>query len=45
MAILAAIEITNSERCRPPLDQAEVATLVGSVARYTPAPVHLRKTL
>jgi putative DNA primase/helicase len=35
-AILAALEITNDERCRPPLDADELAIIAQSVARYTP---------
>jgi hypothetical protein len=35
-AILSALQITNAERCRPPLDDEEVAVIASSVARYAP---------
>lgn len=35
-AILAALEITNDERCRPPLEPDELSVIASSVARYTP---------
>jgi Bifunctional DNA primase/polymerase, N-terminal/Primase C terminal 1 (PriCT-1) len=36
-AILAALLVENAERCRPPLDDKEVATIVTSVSRYAPS--------
>jgi putative DNA primase/helicase len=36
-AILAALLVENAERCRPPLDDNEVVTIVKSVCRYTPS--------
>lgn len=36
-AILAALTVTNRERCRPPLPQAEVERVARSVARYPAA--------
>jgi putative DNA primase/helicase len=35
-SILAALVVENQERCDPPLEDAEVATIAGSVARYAP---------
>jgi putative DNA primase/helicase len=35
-AIYAALRIVNQERCRPPLDDAEVRKIARSVARYEP---------
>jgi hypothetical protein len=35
--ILAALRVTNKERCRPPLDEDELERIAGSVARYDPA--------
>jgi len=37
-AIAAALAVENAERCQPPLDAAEVATIAASVARYPPEP-------
>ncbi len=37
-AILAALHVLNTARCVPPLGDAEVAKIAGSVARYAPAP-------
>jgi putative DNA primase/helicase len=36
--ILAALEVANGERCRPPLDDDEVRRIARSVARYQPQP-------
>ncbi len=33
-AIAAALQVANVERCKPPLDPAEVDQIAGSVARY-----------
>lgn len=33
-AIEAALAVTNSERCRPPLADSEIATIATSIARY-----------
>jgi len=35
--ILAALQVTNEQRCQPPLEAGEVATIAASVARYEPA--------
>jgi putative DNA primase/helicase len=35
--ILAALEVANAQRCKPPLEAAEVAKIAASVARYEPA--------
>ena len=35
--ILAALEVTNAQRCQPPLEAEEVAKIAASVARYEPA--------
>jgi hypothetical protein len=35
--ILAALEVTNRLRCKPPLPAEEVRRIAGSVARYEPA--------
>src|SRR5215203_5793346 len=35
--ILAALEVTNAQRCEPPLEAAEVEKIAASVARYEPA--------
>lgn len=35
--ILAALEVANRDRCRPPLDAREVARIAASVASYEPA--------
>lgn len=37
-AILAALQVENATRCRPPLPPAEVARLVHNICRYPPAP-------
>jgi hypothetical protein len=37
-AIVAALRIDNTTRCRPPLEDDEVARIAASVGRYTPAP-------
>lgn len=37
-AILAALKTENEKRCRPPLDESEVAKIASSVARYQPDP-------
>jgi putative DNA primase/helicase len=45
--ILAALQVTNEERCQPPLEAEEVAKIATSVARYEPAAgdvVHLSFT-
>ncbi len=34
--ILAALERTNQDRCRPPLDSGEVERIATSIARYAP---------
>ncbi len=34
--ILAALQVTNQSRCRPPLPDAEVERIAASVARYAP---------
>ena len=36
-AILAALQVTNAERCIPPLEAEEVAKIAASVSRYEPA--------
>ena len=36
-AILAALLVENAERCQPPLAEAEVRSIVRSIARYAPA--------
>jgi putative DNA primase/helicase len=36
-AILAALRVTNAERCIPPLEADEVAKIAASVSRYEPA--------
>lgn len=36
-AIEAALQITNLERCTPPLEFAEVSGIARSLGRYTPA--------
>jgi putative DNA primase/helicase len=36
-AILAALQVTNAERCIPPLEADEVAKIAASVSRYEPA--------
>jgi putative DNA primase/helicase len=35
-AILAALQVTNAERCIPPLEADEVAKIAASVSRYEP---------
>ncbi|WP_051914004.1 primase C-terminal domain-containing protein [Thermorudis peleae] len=35
--ILACLRILNASRCRPPLDERELAKIARSVARYAPA--------
>lgn len=35
-AILAALEVTNGERCAPPLDDEELHVIASSVGRYQP---------
>ena len=35
--ILAALEVTNTARCKPPLPNDELERIAGSVARYPPA--------
>src|SRR5215216_1723387 len=35
--ILAALEISNAQRCQPPLEAEEVEKIAASVARYEPA--------
>jgi putative DNA primase/helicase len=35
-AIEAALLVENSDRCKPPLDEAEVVKIAASVARYQP---------
>ena len=35
--IEAALQVANTARCRPPLPQAEVRAIAGSIARYAPA--------
>jgi putative DNA primase/helicase len=35
--ILAALHVTNEQRCQPPLEAEEVAKIAASVARYAPA--------
>jgi hypothetical protein len=35
-AILAALQVTNDERCRPLLDDDELELIASSVARYAP---------
>lgn len=37
-AMVAALQIENDERCRPPLSGTEIARIARSVARYAPAP-------
>jgi hypothetical protein len=36
--ILAALEVSNAQRCRPPLGRRELEQIARSVARYRPAP-------
>jgi putative DNA primase/helicase len=36
-AIFAALQITNRQRCTPPLDEGEVRSITRSVANYPPA--------
>lgn len=36
--ILAALKVTNEQRCRPPLADTEVAEIARSVGRYAPEP-------
>jgi hypothetical protein len=36
-AILAALKVTNGERCRPPLADAEVERIASNIAGYEPA--------
>jgi len=36
--ILAALTVANEQRCRPPLEVAEIRKIAASVARYEPAP-------
>ncbi len=43
-AIRAALTVENVARCRPPLSEAEVAQIAGSVARYAPAAPPPRST-
>lgn len=38
-AINAALQVENTERCRPPLDEKDVATIARSIARYAPSEV------
>ena len=35
--ILAALLVTNRDRCKPPLDESEVQKIVASIGRYPPA--------
>jgi hypothetical protein len=35
-AIVAALEVTNEDRCRPMLEEDELRTIASSVARYEP---------
>jgi putative DNA primase/helicase len=35
-AILAALEVTNKERCNPPLEASEVVRIAGSAGHYEP---------
>jgi hypothetical protein len=37
--LLAAIRLANQQRCRPPLEESELATIAKSVASYAPADV------
>ncbi|MDQ3539735.1 MAG: bifunctional DNA primase/polymerase [Chloroflexota bacterium] len=37
-AMVAALQIENEERCRPPLSETEIARIARSVVRYAPAP-------
>ncbi len=37
-AIFAALRTENQERCRPPLDDRELARIAKSIERYAPAP-------
>jgi putative DNA primase/helicase len=36
-AILAALQVTNAQRCEPPLEAEEVEKIAASVSRYEPA--------
>jgi len=38
--VLASLLAENSERCRPPLDEAEVKAVAKSITRYPPNPVY-----
>lgn len=35
-AVLAALQVENAERCRPPLDDSEVSKIAWSISRYEP---------
>lgn len=37
-AVRAALEVENQQRCRPPLDEGEVATIADSAARWPTGP-------
>jgi putative DNA primase/helicase len=37
-AILAALQIENTERCDPPLPEEEIAQIARSISRYAPVP-------
>lgn len=39
VAIEAALQATNAERCRPPLDDAEVQRIARSIGRYAAGPI------
>lgn len=40
--IMAALEVTNENRCDPPIDENELKTIVGSVCRYKPGDEFLK---
>jgi hypothetical protein len=40
----ATLAVVNATRCRPPLDEPEVAKIARSVARYAPAAAHAPST-
>jgi hypothetical protein len=42
-AISAALAVTNQTRCKPPLDDGEVARIARSVTRYAPEDAALRR--
>jgi Bifunctional DNA primase/polymerase, N-terminal/AAA domain/Primase C terminal 1 (PriCT-1) len=41
-AILAALQVTNRDRCRPPLPELDVRRIASSISRYAPADAKVR---